>query len=152
MNRQATLQQGFTLIEILVVLVILGLLVSVVAPNVLNRAEDARFQKAEADFNAISTALKVYKLDNYDYPSSEQGLQALVKKPTLAPIPSRWKEGGYLDELPIDPWGRPYLYLKPGENHAFDLYSLGADGVAGGEGQNADLSHWDNQEDSDANP
>ena len=135
-------QAGFSLIEILVVLVILGLLVSIVAPNVLNRADDARVQKASADFKSIATALKIYRLDNYVYPSSEQGLVALVAKPSLPPQPRNWKHEGYLDEIPLDPWGRPYLYLSPGEHGAFDLYSYGADGVPGGEGQNLDLGSW----------
>lgn len=135
-------QSGFSLIEILVVLVILGLLVSIVAPNVLGRADEARVQKAEADFKSIATALKIYRLDNFAYPATEQGLAALVEKPTLAPEPRNWKPGGYLDELPLDPWGRPYLYLAPGEHGAFDLFSYGADGVPGGEGQNQDLGNW----------
>ena len=135
-------QAGFSLIEILVVLVILGLLVSIVAPNVLNRADDARVQKAGADFKSIATALKIYRLDNYVYPSSEQGLVALVAKPTLPPQPRNWKQEGYLDEIPLDPWGRPYLYLSPGENGEVDIYTLGVDGLSGGEGQNADIGNW----------
>lgn len=141
------LQAGFSLIEILVVLVILGLLVSIVAPNVLNRADDARVQKVSADFKSIATALKIYRLDNYVYPSSEQSLAALVEKPSLPPEPRNWKQEGYLDEIPLDPWGRPYLYLSPGEHGAFDLYSYGADGVPGGEGQNLDLGSWQPGED-----
>ena len=135
-------QSGFSLVEILVVLVIMGLLISVVAPTVLNRADEARVQKVHADFKAIETALKIYRLDNYVYPTTEQGLQALVEKSTLDPEPRNFKEGGYLPELPIDPWGRPYLYLSPGENGEIDLYSLGADGLSGGEGQNADIGNW----------
>lgn len=135
-------QSGFSLIEVLVVLVILGLLVSIVAPNVLSRADEARVQKAEADFKSIATALKIYRLDNFAYPATEQGLAALVDKPVLAPEPRNWKPGGYLDEIPLDPWGRPYLYLAPGEHGAFDLFSYGADGVPGGEGQNQDLGNW----------
>lgn len=138
----ASKEAGFSLIEIMVVLVILGLLVSIVAPNVLNRADDARVQKAQADFKSIATALKIYRLDNYAYPSSEQGLGALVEKPGLAPEPRNWKAGGYLDEIPLDPWGRPYLYLSPGEHGAFDLYSFGADGAPGGDGQNLDRGNW----------
>jgi general secretion pathway protein G len=103
-------------VEILVVLVIMGLLISIVAPTVLNRADDARIQKAQADFKAIETALKIYRLDNYVYPSTEQGLEALVEPSELDPQPRNFKEGGYLAEVPIDPWGRPYLYLSPGEN------------------------------------
>ncbi len=136
-------QTGFSLVEILVVLVILGLLVSVVAPTVLNQADQARIQKVYADFANIETSLKLYRLDNFVYPSSEQGLEALVTRSTLDPEPRNFKNGGYLDRLPMDPWGRPYLYLSPGENGEIDLYSLGADGISGGEGQNIDLGNWD---------
>jgi general secretion pathway protein G len=145
LSRQA--QSGFSLVEILVVLVIMGLLISVVAPTVLNQADDARVQKAHADFKAIETALKIYRLDNYVYPTSEQGLEALVAASTLDPEPRNFKEGGYLSELPVDPWGSPYLYLQPGDNGAFDLYSLGADGLSGGEGQNADVGNWKSVDD-----
>ena len=140
-------QDGFSLVEILVVLVIMGLLISVVAPTVLNQADDARVQKVQADFKAIGTALKLYRLDNYVYPTSEQGLEALVEASTLDPEPRNFKKGGYLPELPLDPWGRPYLYLSPGENGEFDLYSLGADGLSGGEGQNADVGNWKSTDD-----
>jgi general secretion pathway protein G len=133
---------GFSLVEILVVLVIMGLLISVVAPTVLNRADEARIQKVHADFKAIETALKIYRLDNYVYPSTEQGLEALVEASNLDPQPRNFKEGGYLQEVPLDPWGRPYLYLSPGENGEVDIYSLGADGLSGGEGQNADIGNW----------
>ncbi len=135
-------EQGFSLIEILVVLVILGLLIGVVAPNVLNQADKARTKTVFADFAGIQSALKVYRLDNYNYPSSEQGLQALVEKPGIDPIPPQWQKGGYLPKLPLDPWNRPYLYIVPGEKGDYDLYSLGADGVSGGVDQNADLYHW----------
>ena len=137
---------GFSLVEILVVLVIMGLLISVVAPTVLNRADEARVQKAQADFNAIETALKIYRLDNYVYPTTEQGLEALVEASTLDPEPRNFQEGGYLEQLPFDPWGRPYLYLSPGENGAVDIYTLGADGLSGGEGQNADIGNWKSKE------
>lgn len=135
--------RGFSLIEILVVLVILGLLISVVAPTVLNQADDARVQKAYADFKAIETALKLYRLDNYVYPTTEQGLDALVQPSGMDPVPRNFKRGGYLDSVPLDPWGRPYLYLSPGERSEVDIYSLGADGLPGGEGQNADIGNWD---------
>ena len=135
-------QGGFSLIEILVVLVIMGLLISVVAPTVLNRADEARVQKALADFKQIETALKIYRLDNYVYPTTEQGLEALVTPSTLDPEPRNFKEGGYLPEVPVDPWGRPYLYLSPGENGEVDIYTLGADGLSGGEDQNADFGNW----------
>ena len=141
-------QRGFSLVEILVVLVILGLLVSVVAPTVLNRADEARVQKVYADFANIETALKLYRLDNFVYPSTEQGLEALVEPSGLDPIPRNFKQGGYLERMPMDPWGRPYLYLSPGENGEFDLYSLGADGLSGGEDQNTDLGNWDGEDNS----
>ena len=138
-------QAGFSLVEILV---IIGLLVSIVAPNVLQRADEARIQKVQADFKSIETALKLYRLDNYAYPSSEQGLQALVEKPSLEPVPRNWKQGGYLEQLPLDPWGRTYLYLSPAEfgTGAYDLYTLGADGITGGEEQNADIGNWQQRE------
>ena len=135
-------QRGFSLIEILVVLVIMGLLISVVAPTVLNSADDARIQKVQADFKAVETALKIYRLDNFIYPSTEQGLVALVEPSTLEPEPRNFKQGGYLQEVPMDPWGREYLYLSPGENGEVDIFSYGADGLPGGEGQNADLGNW----------
>lgn len=144
---KAVRQGGFSLVEILVVLVIMGLLISVVAPTVLNQADDARVQKVYADFKAIETALKIYRLDNYVYPTSEQGLEALVEPSTLDPEPRNFKKGGYLAEAPLDPWGRPYLYLSPGENGEFDLYTLGADGLSGGEDQNADIGNWKSGED-----
>ena len=137
-------QSGFSLVEILVVLVIIGLLVSIVAPNVLERADEARVQKVQADFKAIQTALKIYRLDNFAYPTSDQSLDALVSKPDIDPVPTNWKKSGYLDELPVDPWGRPYLYLSPAEfgDGEYDIYTLGADGVTGGEDQNADIGSW----------
>jgi len=138
----STRQAGFSLIEILVVLVIMGLLISVVAPTVLNRADGARVQKVYADFKAIETALKIYRLDNYVYPSTEQGLEALVTPSSMSPEPRNFKAGGYLGEVPMDPWGRPYLYLQPGENGEVDIYSLGAGGLSGGEEQNADIGNW----------
>jgi len=141
-NNRISRHSGFSLVEILVVLVIMGLLISVVAPTVLNRADDARIQKVYADFKAIETALKIYRLDNYIYPNTEQSLEALVDASTIDPEPRNFKTGGYLTEVPRDPWGRPYLYLSPGENGDIDLYSLGADGISGGEGQNADIGNW----------
>ena len=133
---------GFSLVEILVVVVIMGLLISIVAPTVLNQADEARIQKARADFKNIETALKMYRLDNFVYPTTEQGLQALVEPSSLDPQPRNFRQGGYLEELPSDPWGRPYLYLSPGENKEVDIYSLGADGLSGGEGQNGDIGNW----------
>lgn len=139
-------QRGFSLIEILVVLVIMGLLISIIAPNVLGRADEARVQKVFADFSAIETALRMYRLDNYAYPSSEQGLNALVERPTLAPVPANWKSDGYLESLPVDPWGNAYLYLSPGQNGDYDIFTYGADGTRGGEGQNADYGNWQDAE------
>lgn len=133
---------GFTLVEVLVVLVIIGLLASIVAPNVLQRVDEARAQKVYADFKAIEIALKIYRLDNFNYPTTEQGLDALVEKPSLPPEARNWKQGGYLEAVPVDPWGSPYLYLSPGELGEFDLYTLGADGVTGGVDQNEDLGNW----------
>ncbi len=143
MKSYTSKQSGFSLIEILVVLVIMGLLISVVAPMVLNRADEARIQKVYADFKSIETALKIYRLDNYNYPTTEQGLQALIKPSSLTPLPRNFKEGGYLAEIPMDPWGRPYLYLSPGENSQVDIYTLGADGISGGDDQNADVGNWE---------
>ncbi len=143
MKNRVQAVSGFSLVEILVVLVILGLLVSVVAPTVLNRADEARVQKVYADFASIETALKLYRLDNFNYPTTEQGLEALVEASSLDPVPRNFKKGGYLERIPMDPWGRPYLYLSPGENGEFDLYSYGADGLSGGEDQNGDLGNWD---------
>jgi general secretion pathway protein G len=142
MNNTLVRQGGFSLVEILVVLVIMGLLISIVAPTVLNRADEARVQKVYADFKAIETSLKIYRLDNYVYPTTEQGLDALVEKSAIDPEPRNFKNGGYLSELPRDPWGRPYLYLSPGENGEIDIYTLGVDGLSGGEGQNADIGNW----------
>jgi len=146
MKNTAKNQRGFSLVEILVVLVIMGLLISVVAPTVLNRADEARVQKAYADFKSIETALKIYRLDNYVYPTTEQGLEGLVEPSSLDPEPRNFKTGGYLQEVPFDPWGRPYLYLSPGENGEIDIYSLGADGLSGGEGQNEDIGNWRKEE------
>ena len=143
-------QRGFTLIEILVVLVIIGLLVGIVAVNVTGEADKARVQRVHADFKQIETALELYKLDNYVYPSSEQGLQALVEKPALEPIPKKWKKDGYLPRFPKDPWDNEYKYLSPGEHGKFDLYSYGADNAPGGEDQAADIGNWQAEDDKDS--
>ena len=131
---------GFTLIELMVVLVIIGVLGALIVPNVLDRADDARVTAARTDVNGIVTALKRYKLDNLRYPSTEQGLAALVTRPTTEPVPATWKAN--LDKLPNDPWGRPYQYLNPGVHGEIDVFSLGADGQPGGEGKDADIGSW----------
>ena len=135
-------QGGFTLIEILVVVVILGILASIIVPKIMKRPEEARRTKAKIDIKAIETALNLYRLDNGVYPSTEQGLDALVTKPTTGIIPKNWKEDGYLDKVPKDPWENPFAYLSPGLHKEFDLESYGADGVDGGEGKNADIENW----------
>ena len=132
--------RGFTLIELMVVLVIIGVLAALIVPNVLDRADDARVMAARTDVNNLSQALKLYKLDNQRLPSTDQGLQALVVRPTVTPVPANWKS--YLDKLPNDPWGRPYQYLNPGVKGEVDVMSLGADGQPGGEGRNADVGSW----------
>ena len=135
------LSAGFTLIELMVVLVIIGVLAALVVPNVLDRADDARSTAAKTDVNNLMQALKLYRLDNQRYPAAEQGLQALVAKPATAPVPPNWKS--YVDKLPNDPWGRPYQYLNPGIKGEIDVMSFGADGQPGGEGKNADIGSWD---------
>ena len=132
--------RGFTLIELMVVLVIIGVLAALIVPNVLERADDARVTAARTDVNNLVQALKLYKLDNQRYPSAEQGLQALVAKPTVGAIPANWKP--YLDKLPKDPWGNAYQYVNPGVKGEIDVYSLGADGQPGGDGKNADIGSW----------
>ena len=132
--------RGFTLIELMVVLVIIGVLGALIVPNLINRADDARVTAARTDVNNLMQALKLYKLDNQRYPSAGQGLESLVKKPTEGSIPPNWKS--YVDKLPSDPWGRPYQYLNPGVNGEIDVFSFGADGQPGGEGHNADIGSW----------
>ena len=118
--------RGFTLIEVMVVVVILGILAAVLVPKVMDRPEQARKTKARQDIRALEAALNLYKLDNYVYPTTDQGLEALVEKPT-SPEPPNWKQGGYLDRLPLDPWRQPYLFLSPGEHGSIDIYSFGPD-------------------------
>ena len=136
----ALVQRGFTLIELMVVLVIIGVLAALIVPNVLDRADDARTTAAKTDVNKLIQALKLYHLDNQRYPTGEQGLAALTAKPTTNPAPPNWRP--YLDKLPADPWGRPYQYLNPGVHAEVDVLSLGADGLPGGEGNNADIGSW----------
>jgi general secretion pathway protein G len=133
-------QRGFTLIELMVVLVIIGVLAALIVPNVLDRADDARVTAAKTDVSNLMQALKLYKLDNQRFPTAEQGLTALTARPTASPVPPNWKP--YLEKLPNDPWGRPYQYLNPGVQGEIDVMSLGADGQAGGEGNNADIGSW----------
>ena len=132
--------RGFTLIELMVVLVIIGVLAALIVPNVLDRADDARVTAARTDVANLMQALKLYKLDNQRYPTAEQGLEALVRKPTAGPAPANWRP--YLDKLPADPWGRPYQYLNPGVKGEIDVFSFGAGGQAGGEGRDADIGSW----------
>jgi general secretion pathway protein G len=134
------LRAGFTLIELMVVLVIIGVLAALIVPNVLDRADDARVTAARTDVNNLMQALKLYKLDNQRYPTTEQGLQALLQRPATAPVPPNWKP--YLEKLPEDPWHHPYQYLNPGVKGEIDVMSLGADGQPGGEGRDADLGSW----------
>jgi general secretion pathway protein G len=133
-------ERGFTLIELMVVVVILAVLSAFVVPNLMDRPDEARIVAAKQDISSISSALKLYKLDNYNYPSTDQGLDALVARPSGDPEPRNWKP--LLDKLPMDPWGNPYLYLSPGEHGDFDVFTYGADGREGGEGANATIGNW----------
>jgi general secretion pathway protein G len=138
-------KKGFTLIEIMVVIVILALLAALVGPKLMGRTDDAKITDARVQIKNIETALKLYKLDTGNYPSTEQGLTALVTKPTVGVIPNGYKEGGYLEskKVPKDPWGSDYLYISPGEHGDYDLFSYGSDGAKGGEGKNVDITSWD---------
>jgi general secretion pathway protein G len=135
-------QRGFTLIEVMVVIVILGILAAVIVPNVIGRAHDARVAAAKQDVATISQALAMYKLDNARLPTAEQGLKALVEIPTTAPMPNNWRKGGYIPRLPNDPWGNAYQFANPGLRGDVDVYSFGADGKSGGEDENTDIGTW----------
>ena len=135
--------RGFTLIEIMVVVVIMGIMAALIVPKLMGRTEDVRRIAAKQDIATLMQALKLYNLDNHRYPTTEQGLQALVSKPTSGPAADGWKTGGYLDKLPKDPWGNPYQYLSPGVKGEIDVFSLGADGQPGGSGNDADIGSWD---------
>ena len=137
--------RGFTLIELMVVIIILGVLAIYIGPKIMGRPEEAKQVKARVDISALETALKLYKLDNGVYPSTDQGLQALVQKPETGNIPKKWREGGYLEKgkVPKDPWGNEFVYLSPGAHGDFDITSYGSDGVPGGESQNKDINNWE---------
>jgi general secretion pathway protein G len=137
--------RGFTLIELMVVIVILGILAGLIIPRIMGRPEEARRMKAKIQIESIETALKLYRLDNGEYPSTEQGLEALVEPPTVGQLPKAWRKGGYLEKgkVPKDPWENDYIYLCPGLHDDFDLMSYGADGEPGGEDNNADINSWE---------
>jgi general secretion pathway protein G len=136
-------QRGFTLLEVMVVVVILGILAALVVPKIISRPDEARVLAAKQDIASLLQALKLYRLDNQRYPTTEQGLQALLAKPSTAPIPLNWKPGGYIERLAKDPWGGLYQYLNPGVHGEIDVFSYGADGTPGGEGNDADIGSWD---------
>lgn len=139
-----TPREGFTLIEIIVVVFILSLLVAIVAPKIIGRTDDARVADAKIQIRNFETALKLFKIDNGFYPDTQQGLNALIEVPTTGKIPGKFREGGYLErrKIPLDAWGNPYLYISPGLQGDFDIISFGADGSEGGEGKDADITNW----------
>jgi len=143
MNNHKLNQRGFTLIEIMVVVVILGILAAIVVPRLLDEPEKARRTSAATQIQSFESALGIFKLENGFYPSTEQGLKALVTKPTVGRVPAHYKAGGYIRKIPVDPWGQPYLYLYPGVHSNLDLFSYGPDGETGGEGEDADIANWD---------
>lgn len=140
MHRTAV--KGFTLIEVMIVIVILGILAALIVPKIIGRPDEARVIAAKQDISSLLQALKLYRLDNQRYPTTDQSLQALVVKPTTAPLPPNWKNGGYIERLPKDPWGNEYRYLNPGTHGEIDVYSVGADGEPGGEGIDSDIGSW----------
>lgn len=137
-----SLANGFTLIEIMVVVVILGILAAVVVPRIMDRPDAARITRAKSDVRAVESALNMYRLDNFHYPSTQQGLAALVNRPSGEPQPRNWNSDGYLGSVPVDPWGNPYQYLNPGVHGQIDVWTYGEDGQPGGEGSNADIGNW----------
>jgi general secretion pathway protein G len=145
MKRKFDHEQGFTLIELMVVIVILGILAGLIIPRIMGRPEEARRMKARVQLESIETALKLYKLDTGSYPTTEQGLQALVEPPTVGELAQNWRKGGYLEKgkVPKDPWGNDFVYLSPGVNDDFDLSSYGKDGQPGGEDDDADINSWE---------
>jgi general secretion pathway protein G len=138
-----TRNNGFTLLEIIIVVVILGILAAFIVPNIMGRPEQAKVVAAKSDIRTLVSALKMYRLDNGRYPSADQGLKALAEKPTTGDIPANWQKGGYIEHLPKDPWGTDYQYLNPGIHGEIDVFSFGSDGKAGGEGNAADIGNWD---------
>ncbi len=145
MNCRFSNEKGFSFLELMVVVVILGILATYIAPRFMGRAEDAKAVKTKVDIAALETSLKLYKLDNSNYPTTEQGILALIEKPSTEPAPMNWKEKGYLakERIPKDPWGREYLYLSPGVHDDYDIISYGADGAPGGDGKNRDINSWE---------
>lgn len=135
---------GFTLIELMVVIVILGILAAIIAPRIIGRTDEAKVTEAKVQIANLETAFKLYKLDNGVYPTTEQGLEALIEKPTIGVIPKKWREEGYLEKrrVPLDPWGNPYIYVSPGLHGDYDIISYGRDGVRGGKGFDADIESW----------
>lgn len=142
LHRRGARTAGFTLIEVMVVISILAILAALIVPKVMSRPDEARVVAAKQDIAALMQALKLYRLDTKRYPTTEQGLAALVARPTLAPVPDNWKAGGYVERLPSDPWGKPYQFLNPGLHGEIDVFSLGADGIPGGQGFDADIGNW----------
>lgn len=145
MFRKKISEQGFTLIELMVVIVILGVLAALIAPRIMGRPEEARRTKARIQIEGIETALKLYKLDNGSYPSTEQGLEALIELPSVGKLPKSWRKGGYLEKgkVPNDPWDNDYVYLSPGNHDEYDLMSYGPDGEQGGEDEDKDINSWE---------